>query len=238
MEYAAAASTLARRQAILNYLMPYMITSLLVSILIYVASSIGLWNIFVKSGEKGWKGFIPFYRFYVLYKICWKPLFFWINLALLCLVMVFGNMRAGGMLVTIFAVVVVLFTIAWFVIFCISMYKLAKVFGKGGGFTVGLILLNVVFLLILAFGSAKNVLIGKNDSTVKVNAGELINGKNIKSLISKKETKKVTPVKEAEPAKRPSPAKKVAPTKRPSARKATPKKKQPDYIDPKPKAHF
>ena len=33
--------------------------------------------------------------------------------------------------------------------------KLAKAFGHGAGFTVGLIFLNVIFLLILAFGSSR-----------------------------------------------------------------------------------
>ena len=42
-----------------------------------------------------------------------------------------------------------------FVIFIIVMVDLAKSFGKGTGFAVGLILLNFIFLLILGFGSAR-----------------------------------------------------------------------------------
>lgn len=35
------------------------------------------------------------------------------------------------------------------------MISLAKAFGKGTGFTVGLILLNTIFMLILAFGDSE-----------------------------------------------------------------------------------
>ena len=43
------------------------------------------------------------------------------------------------------------------VIGIIVAIELAKCFGKGGGFAVGLILLPFIFMLILAFGSAKYV---------------------------------------------------------------------------------
>jgi uncharacterized protein DUF5684 len=41
-----------------------------------------------------------------------------------------------------------------FVLFIIVAVDLAKSFGKGGGFAVGLILLPIIFFPILAFGSA------------------------------------------------------------------------------------
>ena len=44
-----------------------------------------------------------------------------------------------------------------FVIFCIFCVKLARVFGKNGGFAVGLILLNPIFIMILGFGKAQYV---------------------------------------------------------------------------------
>lgn len=42
MEYAAAAATLARRQAILAYMMPFMITFTVVGLLIYIVSSLAM----------------------------------------------------------------------------------------------------------------------------------------------------------------------------------------------------
>ena len=45
------------------------------------------------------------------------------------------------------------------------MVKLAKAFGKGDGFAVGLILLNTIFIMILAFGSSEYQL--NNSSEVK-----------------------------------------------------------------------
>ena len=46
------------------------------------------------------------------------------------------------------------------------MVNLAKAFGKDGGFAVGLILLNTIFIMILAFGSAEYQLNKKEDTKV------------------------------------------------------------------------
>jgi uncharacterized membrane protein YoaK (UPF0700 family) len=53
-----------------------------------------------------------------------------------------------------------------FVIYIIAMIELAKIFGKGTGFTVGLVLLSYIFLIILAFGSAQYI--GKGSVPVPV----------------------------------------------------------------------
>ena len=39
----------------------------------------------------------------------------------------------------------------------ITMVKLAKAFGKSGGFAVGLIFLSIIFYCILAFGDAQYI---------------------------------------------------------------------------------
>jgi hypothetical protein len=41
------------------------------------------------------------------------------------------------------------------VLLIMVMIALAKVFGKGSGFAVGLIFLSIIFMAILAFGDAK-----------------------------------------------------------------------------------
>ena len=48
-----------------------------------------------------------------------------------------------------------LIPIANFVIAIITMVKLAKAFGKSGGFAVGLIFLSVIFYCILAFDQSE-----------------------------------------------------------------------------------
>lgn len=89
-----------------------------------------LWRIFVKAGQTGWAAIVPIYNIIVLLQIVRKPLW-WI---VLCFVPI----------VNIIA-------------FIIIYDALAKSFGKGTGFTVGLIFLGFIFLPILAFGDAQYV---------------------------------------------------------------------------------
>src|SRR3954451_16948718 len=85
------------------------------------------WRIFTKAGQPGWAAIVPFYNYYVLLKVVGRP---------------------GWWLILYFIPFVNL------VIYIIVVLDLAKVFGKGSGFAVGLILLPFIFFPILAFGSA------------------------------------------------------------------------------------
>jgi hypothetical protein len=88
---------------------------------------VALWKIFDKAGEPGWAAIIPFYNFYVLFKITW----------------------GSG-----WKFLLLLIPIANIVIGIITMVKLAKAFGKSGGFAVGLIFLSLIFYCILAFDNS------------------------------------------------------------------------------------
>jgi hypothetical protein len=88
------------------------------------------WTIYTKAGKPGWASIIPIYNIVVLLEIVKKPIW-WLVLLMIPLVNV--------------------------VIAILIMIELAKVFGKDGGFTVGLILLPYVFYPILAFGDAKYI---------------------------------------------------------------------------------
>jgi len=98
------------------------------SLAISVLAIVALWKIFVKAGEPGWAAIIPFYNLYVLFKITW------------------GNGWKFLFLLIPFANIVFLI---------ITMVKLAKAFGKSGGFAVGLIFLSVIFYCILAFDQSQ-----------------------------------------------------------------------------------
>ena len=86
------------------------------------------WKIFTKAGQPGWASIIPIYNWYILCKIVGRP-GWWVILLLIP----FVNFIVG-------------------IILCID---LAKSFGKGVGFGIGLILLSVIFFPILGFGSAQ-----------------------------------------------------------------------------------
>jgi len=98
------------------------------SLALGVLAIVALWKIFVKAGEPGWAAIIPFYNLYVLFKITW------------------GN---GWKFLFL------LIPIANIVFLIITMVKLAKAFGKSGGFAVGLIFLSVIFYCILAFDQSQ-----------------------------------------------------------------------------------
>ena len=88
---------------------------------------VSLWKVYSKAGKPGWASLIPIYNTYVLLKIGGKP---------------------GWWLVLFFVPFVNL------VIIILALLAVAKAFGKGGGFVVGLILLPIIFWPILGFGGA------------------------------------------------------------------------------------
>ena len=50
-------------------------SSSIVSLIIAILTIIGLWKVFEKAGEAGWKAIIPVYNAYILFKIAEKS--FW-----------------------------------------------------------------------------------------------------------------------------------------------------------------
>ena len=91
---------------------------------------IAMWKIFTKANQPGWAVLIPIYNLYVLLQIVGRP-GWWLIMFLIPLVNV--------------------------IFMFIVMFDLAKAFGKGAGFALGLIFLNLIFMLILGFGSAEYV---------------------------------------------------------------------------------
>ena len=89
-----------------------------------------MWKVFTKAGQPGWASIVPIYNVVVLLQITGRPTW-WIFLFLIPLVNI-----AFGIIVHI---------------------DLAKSFGKGAGFGVGLILLSFIFFPILGFGPARYV---------------------------------------------------------------------------------
>ena len=143
----------------------YFVTSMIVSTIVALLVLIAVWKIFTKAGEKGWKSIIPIYNVYIFYKISWKVGMF----AVMLILSVIAGIGAGifsFMLpqimnnVVLFWVLAAALTIVGViagVLRIISLYKLSKAFGHGGGYTVGLIFLTPIFLLILALGSSQYV---------------------------------------------------------------------------------
>jgi hypothetical protein len=88
---------------------------------------VALWKVYVKAGKPGWAVIIPIYNILVLLEIVGKP-WWW----LLLMFIPFVNI----------------------VIMVIVYIELAKVFGHGVGYGIGLLLLPYVFVAMLGFGSS------------------------------------------------------------------------------------
>jgi Family of unknown function (DUF5684) len=87
-----------------------------------------LWKMFTKAGQPGWGILIPIYNIYLICKIAGRP-GWWLILMLIP----FVN----------------------FIIAIILYVDIAKKFGKGVGFAIGMLFLPFIFFPILGFGSAQ-----------------------------------------------------------------------------------
>ncbi len=159
------------------------IISYTISILSSLAATalimVSRWHIFKKLGMPGWKGIIPYYGDYMLYKTVWKTKPFWV-MVISSGVYIFGLMLSSILMtflviikkdspdtnsllyvLVIFSVIFALLTLAYLIIaFVISVklnLRLAKAFGKGTGFALGLTFISIVFYPVLAFGKAQRV---------------------------------------------------------------------------------
>lgn len=122
---------------------------LIVAIGWYVLQAVAYWKIFTKAGEPGWKSLIPLYNTYTQYKLTWAPVWFFVFAGCVCLNIFFGSIEGAASYVGSIA------TLVSGVISIISNHKLSTAFGHGIGFTIGLILLNPIFMLILGFGDSQ-----------------------------------------------------------------------------------
>ncbi len=126
------------------------VVMIILAIAYYVLQVVAYWRIFTKGGEAGWKSLIPFYNYYVQIKMTWDTNFFWIFLVLAIIdAVISGHFGAIGTVVSVVS------SIGVTVITIFSSYKLSKAFGHDVPFTIGLVLLNPIFLLILGLGSSQ-----------------------------------------------------------------------------------
>jgi hypothetical protein len=121
---------------------------MLALVALYVLYVVGYWRIFTKAGEAGWKSIVPFLNVYTEFKVTWMSSIFWLWLALEVLGAIFGSNQSNPGLIGS------LISIASLVLHVIACNKMSKAFGKGLGYTIGLIFLEPFFIMALGFGDA------------------------------------------------------------------------------------
>ncbi|MCI8470105.1 MAG: hypothetical protein HFJ35_01125 [Clostridia bacterium] len=108
-----------------------------IALVIYIIQIIAMWKLFNKAGQAGWKSLIPIYNFVILFKI--------------------SGLSPWLLLLFLLSFIPVIGSIIVIALMAILSYKLAKSFGKDGGWAVGLYFLAPIFYMILAFGSSEYV---------------------------------------------------------------------------------
>lgn len=150
------------------------VANVIISLALTALAIIAYWRIFVKAGEEGWKAIIPFYNAYTAMKLFWKTSIFWIGIGLGVGASIgYGMASYGVVALAIYggggnaAVMVIGFILAFgcgitaFVLEIMFLNRVSKAFGHGAGFTVGLVFLNFIFILILAFSKTERVVSGQ-----------------------------------------------------------------------------
>ena len=97
----------------------------IISLVLCVFVLVCMWIVFRKAGKPGWAAIVPFYNLYVLFEITWG-----------------SGMRFLLLLIPIYNIILSIQT----------QVRLAKAFGKSGGFAAGLVFLPYIFIPLLAFG--------------------------------------------------------------------------------------
>ena len=114
-----------------------------VGLAISALAIIGLWKVFKKAGEEGWKSIIPVYNLYTLATI--------VGVSPLWILIIFIAIIIGS----IFAPLSILSSALNLYFTVILLVSLARSFGKDDSFAVGLFFLGPIFYLILGCGSAE-----------------------------------------------------------------------------------
>ena len=118
-------------QGIMAAMAGMLVTILIIAGIAYVVMAISTKKLLEKAGQPGWPGWVPIYNIWRLFEISGKHGAFSLLFLGAVIPIVGGLIVLGG-----------------------SIF-LVKVFGKGGGFAVGLVLLGIVFYPILAFGDSR-----------------------------------------------------------------------------------
>lgn len=114
----------------------------LVGLVLLVIVLVSMWKLFTKAGKPGWAALVPIYNLIVFAEVVGRPA--WMPLTVVVVSSLLSLIPFVGLLIILAAS-------------AFLANDLSKSFGKSTGFTVGLVLLPIVFYPMLAFGSAKYV---------------------------------------------------------------------------------
>lgn len=127
-------------------------TMLFMNVAWFFISALGYYKMFQKTGEAGWKAFIPYYRTYICYKFAWDPKKFLVYFAASVIAQIVGSV--GSIITNLIAIVAGIVVI----VFGFKLdIRVAKSFGKSTIWGVALFFVPFVVSLILGFGKSEYI---------------------------------------------------------------------------------
>lgn len=129
--------------------------SLGVSLIIFcLLIIIGLYKIFEKADEKGWKSLIPIYNIYMIYKIFWKTKYF-VLLLIISFVCILSTYFIYSQ--ELFELLVFILTLIFLYHQIILSIRISRSFKKNIFWSLGIIFFPYLFIIILGFNKSKYI---------------------------------------------------------------------------------
>ena len=115
---------------------------------------IGLYKIFEKADEKGWKSLIPIYNIYMIYKIFWKTKYF-VLLLIISFVCILSTYFIYSQ--ELFELLVFILTLIFLYHQIILSIRISRSFKKNIFWSLGIIFFPYLFIIILGFNKSKYI---------------------------------------------------------------------------------
>lgn len=131
-----------------------------IALVLWFLTAVARWRTYNKMGVAGWKAFIPFYGYFVLFDKCWDRTHAW---DYICTTIVYICFEAGLYKGTT-DLTIILCSIGQLLIALNLLYltvrinfRMSKAFGHGFWFGLGVWILPFIFTFILGFGKSEYV---------------------------------------------------------------------------------
>ena len=144
-------------------------SKIIVFVMSYAIKFVALYFIFDKANVKSYHALIPVVRYHTLFKTVWHSAYFYPYIVLNVILTILNyfidillSYNEASFALILFSIVYLAVGIVTLMLFVKLQIRTAKAFSRSKGFAVGLILLNIIFLYILAF-SRKSIYIGPQE---------------------------------------------------------------------------
>lgn len=146
--------------AMMALLMGFGLCAMVIGFIIAVILVVTNWRIYTKAGQPGWASIVPIYNLFVMMDIIRKPRSWAVIILLLgvagsiltAMQPAAGSDKDPNLIISLVQIGVSLVSIYFSVRL---LRELARVFGHGVGFTLGLLFLPFIFYPVLAFGGSQ-----------------------------------------------------------------------------------